>query len=179
MGGIIAGIAARNLVGPLIAGAVAFGVGFGACEAYEHKAPWGLAHQRDKLRDSIPGKIAEGKAAGIKAQADADKAAFGQWSASLAECRAARENDTNGAARDLDKARAFTSSQAAAAYRLGRATCSGGGNAKKTDPATGGGQPGDGGVRPPADFRTIFGGGAVAAPEAHPLPARRPNSPSD
>lgn len=45
--------AASGLGPMLIAGGIAFGIGFGAAEVYEHTAPWGLGPKRDALSREI------------------------------------------------------------------------------------------------------------------------------
>lgn len=157
--------------GLLIAGAASIAVGFAAGEAWEHGSPWGLAAQRDKLKASIPGKVAQGRQDGADAQAAADKPAFAKWSTDLAACRAGRAADATAASKDLARASTFASTQATAAYRLGRSTCG-----AKTDatPSTGGPIAVPGGVRDPgADFRSLFSAGAYTPAGAGPVSGGR------
>lgn len=157
--------------GLLIAGAASIAVGFAAGEAWEHGSPWGLAAQRDKLKASIPALVAKGRQDGADAQAAADKLAFAKWSADLAACRAGRAADADAASQDLARASTFASTQASAAYRLGRSTC----GAKTDATPLPGAPPADpGGVRDPgADFRTLFGAGAYTPAGANPVPGGR------
>lgn len=109
---------------PLAIGAtVLFGVGFGAAEVYEHSAPWGLRAQRDRIRDSIPEKTRLAFEAGVTAQAQADAPAFAQWRTNLSKCEAARDAARNEAAGAIADANAIARTEAARAFRLGRATC--------------------------------------------------------
>lgn len=148
---------------------LAFGVGFGAAESYEHKAPWGLTHQRDRAVASIPGKEAVARAAGIAAQVAADKPAFAQWSATLAACRST-------SAQAVADADAFTSNQARAAYRLGLKSCgvahASADPVAATDPASD-----PSGVREPSDdFAFLYRGGAftpAVVPGSGPSPPHR------
>lgn len=108
------------------AGVVAVG-GFAAAEIYEHSAPWGLGPKLERLRDSIPGKLAAertaGRQAGIKAQTDVDAPAFRAWATRLTTCQGDLKTQRDTAARAITKAEANQSASTAAAYRLGRATC--------------------------------------------------------
>lgn len=159
MGGLIEGVMASKLLGPIIGGVAIFAVGFGAAEIYEHRAPWSLAHQRDHLRDVVvPQARKDGEAAGIKSQAAADKAAFNKWDAALKACRDAAKAARDAEAAKIAAADKFTSAQASAAYRLGRASC-GAHDANPNPP------PGPvaalGVLRDDTDFASAFGGSAA------------------
>lgn len=86
------------------------------------------------LRKSLPDQLETARKAGLKAQADVDRPVFDKWDAALAECRLAQSKVSQAAAAAITGSDAFTNTQAAAAYRLGRATC-GADHAPATDPA--------------------------------------------
>lgn len=157
--------------GVLIAGAATFALGVAFTEAFERGSPWGLQAAKDRLEASIPGKLAKARQEGAAAQAEADRPAFEKWSADLKACRTARETDATEASRDLAKASTFASTQASAAYRLGRSTC---GAKTNANPTPGGPGAVAGGVREqPDDFRTLFGSGAYTPAGADPMSGRR------
>lgn len=152
----IPGLLASKMLGPLIAGAVVFGTGFTAAEVYEHKIPWGLAHQRDKLRDSIPGVKAAAYKDGAGAQAKADQDGFNKWSAALTACEAKGVAGRDADASALTQLQKFGSTQAAQAYKLGRASC----EPSHAQVSPSGGHAAPAGVPAPRDVRTIVSGGA-------------------
>lgn len=156
----------------IIAGAL----GFGAAESYEHKAPWGLAHQRDRIQASIPGLTKAAQDKGAKDQWAVDKPAFDGWGKALTECRSGDHATRDATAATQSRADATASLQASAAYRLGRASCSTGGthavNILPTGIIPGGSGPA-GGVRDDGDdFARLIGDGAFTTPAPAAVPGR-------
>lgn len=177
LGPQVAGLVSR-LLGPVLMGVGLFAFGFAAAEAWEHRPPQGfplsivgqgLKTQRDRLAASIPAIKVAARQEGMTAQANADRPAFDKWSAALKTCDAQRTADRDAAAAAIDRARASSSSQASAAYRLGRATC-GAPNAASPSPA---GPPVAGSVRDAPDFRSIFGAGAYTPAAGGSVPPGR------
>ena len=160
------GMIPASLLGPLVAGAAAIAVGVGMGEAYEHKAPWGLEAQRDAARAALPKARAAGYKDGSDAQAALDKTAFDQWAADLNSCRADAKATRDAQAQAIAANAKFTSAQASAAYRLGRASC-GDPNAPASDHAP----PGPGGVlHSGGDFLDDFAPAAYTPGGQAPVP---------
>lgn len=160
---IPADLAAAKALAPFLGGLAVAAAGFGGAEVYEHTAPWGLEHQRDAIRAGIPALEATAAKSGAAQQAAADGPVFAKWGASLAECQAAQKSARDAQAAAIAAGDHFTSTQAAAAYRLGRSTCNiGAPNA----PPPPGSSPvaGPGGVPDaPDDFADAFGAGPPPA----------------
>ena len=156
MAGIIGALGLAKDLGPLLGALALVAGGFGAGEAYEHTAPWGLEAQRDAARASVLTAEANAAKAGAAGQAAADKSAFDQWAARLDACQASVKTSRDDQASAITAAEKNTSLQASAAYRLGRASC-GAPNAPSPPPGSG---PRPAGVRnaPSDDFADAFAG---------------------
>lgn len=135
-----------------------------ATETFEHQAPWGMAHALSREIAAEPAKLAAAKKEGIDAQAATDRASFQAWSSSLEACNSARSAAQEAAAAAQSRADAQTSTQASAAYRLGRATCGGNANASTPSHPMPGAPGAAGGVRDDGDdFADAFGSGSFTA----------------
>lgn len=130
-----------KLVAMLAGTAIVAAVGFGAAEVYEHKAPWGLMAQRDRLRDSIPGIRDKAWKDGAMAQFKTDEYTINtKWRPALEKCESLRTEASKNAAAQLDRRVADNATSRTAAYRLGQATC-GANNAKTPTPGSGAASP--------------------------------------
>lgn len=162
MAAILAGLSTAKALGPLLGAAALIVAGFGAAEAYEHLAPWGLEHQRDAVRASIPAMEAAAAKAGALGQSAADKSAFDAWATQLSDCEGGAKTARDAQASAIAASDKTTSLRASAAYRLGRASC-GDPHAAVASPSSG---VQSGSVRQPAgdDFADVFGAAPACAP---------------
>ena len=110
----------------LILVGLTFAGGFAAAEIYEHRVPWGLGPKLERLRDSLPRRDAERYTAGAKDQRARDQLVVDtSWRPALKECRASLKTASQQAGTAIDAERDASTRSSAAAYRLGRATCTG------------------------------------------------------
>jgi hypothetical protein len=177
-----------KIIAPIAGFLAAAAIGFAGGELMEHRGPGPtitiLGHAFHPLGESLKAQLDDYKAGeparllvasntGAKAQANVDKPAFDKWQAALAAARADASKARNTSAAAITKADAYTSSQTAVAFRLGRATCEDP-NAK-TSPVPG--APSvpcpAGGVCPDpgADFADIFNPGAYTPSSQTVVPA--------
>lgn len=145
-------------VGPLLAGVgVAAALGAAGAEIYEHTVPWGLGPKMERLRDSIPGKVAKAHSEGLRDQLEADRESFRKWDTALGQCNKLRKEESEAAAVQLTAAKKTFTSSRTAAYELGRASC--GVPDAKPPPGV---SPSAVGVRNNEDLRTILAPAAYA-----------------
>lgn len=110
----------------LLGAAATLAAGFAAAEIYEHQVPWGLGPKLERLRLSLPARDAERYTTGARDQRARDQAIVdNSWRPALRLCESNRLVASQTAATSIDAERDAASRSSSAAYRLGRASCTG------------------------------------------------------
>jgi hypothetical protein len=102
------GMVTGNVVPALVGAGLTFGLGFAACEAYEHAAPWGLQHKR---------ATAEANSRAWEKSSDAWSAAAGGWRASFRAAEGVRKAETTQARAAVDEGEKLCDARVAEARR--------------------------------------------------------------
>lgn len=191
MVGLITGAKVAQFLAPLVLPAVVAGVAFGAGIAFEHRPvqgfPFnligqGLAVQRDAALTRVGAAERDRDAA--RAEVRTVRAGYLPWVVDLNACRTGRITDRAAASNSLTGAAQFASTQARAAYDLGRASCPRPSGARPNAPAPdyprGPADPIDDRLRDAAadDLRGLFTVGAYAPGRAPDLSGRGGDAPA-